>query len=546
MTKIKTFFQNLYQNHFKKALLIIIVVILVVWKIFSGNSVTIAIGELKTGTLREVVTVSGSVEPSQDSFLSFEKAGKIDKINVSVGDRVVTGQVLANLSNGSDYAAVLSAKANLSQAEANLEDVKNGPSESDLRLKEDTVSAAKTNLSNANLAVQDTLRSVNASLNDLVRNKLGSFFTNSSGFYRLNYNGCDQNFSSQIELERKSIDKNISDLSTLSTNFVLTQDDNTDNQNIDQAQNLASLSAKNVSNLIDDISSLLTYPCAISDTSLDSQRSVISSIKSTISTTISSINTSKTQITNYRNAYSSSLLSLNQLKAGASSERIKSLSAQVESARASLLSAESNNNKNYLIAPFSGVVTEVNLNLGEISSPNIPAIKMISDGNFEIKAKLTEIDVVKVKTGNTVKITLDTYGDSVEFDGVVSQVDPAATTVNGVSNYYAKINFLNNDPRIKSGMNASAEINTNTKENTNYVSNKFVLIKNGVATVKVIKDISKIKKTTTSDTDPNIEIRKIDIGIRGADGEIEVLSGITSSDKLFGVGIEILTATSTK
>jgi multidrug efflux pump subunit AcrA (membrane-fusion protein) len=222
------------------------------------------------------------------------------------------------------------------------------------------------------------------------------------------------------------------------------------------------------------------------------------------------------------------------------------LSAQVESARASLLSAESNNNKNYLIAPFSGVVTEVNLNLGEISSPNIPAIKMISDGNFEIKAKLTEIDVVKVKTGNTVKITLDTYGDSVEFDGVVSQVDPAATTVNGVSNYYAKINFLNNDPRIKSGMNASAEINTNTKENTNYVSNKFVLIKNGVATVKVIKDISKIKKTTTSDTDPNIEIRKIDIGIRGADGEIEVLSGITSSDKLFGVGIEILTATSTK
>jgi multidrug efflux pump subunit AcrA (membrane-fusion protein) len=227
MTKIKTFFQNLYQNHFKKALLIIIVVILVVWKIFSGNSVTIAIGELKTGTLREVVTVSGSVEPSQDSFLSFEKAGKIDKINVSVGDRVVTGQVLANLSNGSDYAAVLSAKANLSQAEANLEDVKNGPSESDLRLKEDTVSAAKTNLSNANLAVQDTLRSVNASLNDLVRNKLGSFFTNSSGFYRLNYNGCDQNFSSQIELERKSIDKNISDLSTLSTNFVLTQDDKT-------------------------------------------------------------------------------------------------------------------------------------------------------------------------------------------------------------------------------------------------------------------------------------------------------------------------------
>lgn len=91
MTKVKTFFQNLYQNHFKKSLLILIVVILVIWKIFSGNSVAIAIGELKTGTLHEVVTVSGSVEPSQESSLSFEKSGKIDKINVSVGDRVTMG-----------------------------------------------------------------------------------------------------------------------------------------------------------------------------------------------------------------------------------------------------------------------------------------------------------------------------------------------------------------------------------------------------------------------------------------------------------------------
>ena len=546
MTTIKNFFQNIYQNHFKKTLLIIIILILVIWKVFSGNNVTVAIGKLETGTLKEVVTVSGSVEPSQESSLSFEKAGKIDKINVKVGDRVTAGQVLANLSNGSDYAAVLSAKANLSQAEANLEDVQNGPSDSDIKLKEDAVSAAKTNLSNANNAISDTLRSVNANINEVVKNKLGNFFTENSGFYKLNRTGCDQNFASQIETERKNIDKNISDLSDISTNFTLTQNDTTDNQNIDQAQNLASLAAKNVSNLIDDISTLLTYPCAISDTGLDSQRSIISSVKTVISSTVSTINTSKSQITNYRNLYSSSLLSLNQLKAGASSEKIKSLTAQVESAKANLLSAQSNDSKNYLVAPFSGIVTETDLNLGEISSPNITAIKMISDGNFEIKAKLTEIDVVKVKTGDKVKINLDTYGDGVDFDGVVSEVDPAATTVNGVSNYYAKINFLNNDPRIKSGMNASADINTNTKDNANYISNKFVLIKNGIATVKVIKDISKINKTTTSDTDPNIEIREIQIGIRGATGEIEVLSGISSNDNLFGVGSEILTATSTK
>jgi multidrug efflux pump subunit AcrA (membrane-fusion protein) len=141
MSKIKNFFKNIYQNHFKKSLVSLLVIIIIIWKIFSGDNTTIAIGELKTGTIKEVVTVSGSVEPSQESSLSFEKSGKIQNINVKVGDKVNMGQVMANLSNGADYASVLSAKANLSQAEANLEDVKKGPSESDLKLKEDAVTA---------------------------------------------------------------------------------------------------------------------------------------------------------------------------------------------------------------------------------------------------------------------------------------------------------------------------------------------------------------------------------------------------------------------
>lgn len=91
VSKIKNFFKNIYQNHFKKSLVSLLVIVIIIWKIFSGDNTTIAIGELKTGTLHEVVTVSGSVEPSQESSLSFEKSGKIDKINVSVGDRVTMG-----------------------------------------------------------------------------------------------------------------------------------------------------------------------------------------------------------------------------------------------------------------------------------------------------------------------------------------------------------------------------------------------------------------------------------------------------------------------
>jgi multidrug efflux pump subunit AcrA (membrane-fusion protein) len=90
---------------------------------------------------------------------------------------------------------------------------------------------------------------------------------------------------------------------------------------------------------------------------------------------------------------------------------------------------------------------------------------------------LAEIDLVKVKVGDKARVTLDTYGDAVNFDGVVSQVDPAATISGGSSTYYAKINFVNKDDKIKSGMNGSAKIITFQKENLGFYSSKPTIIK---------------------------------------------------------------------
>ena len=90
-------------------------------------------------------------------------------------------------------------------------------------------------------------------------------------------------------------------------------------------------------------------------------------------------------------------------------------------------------------------------------------------------------------------------------------------------------------------MNATAEIVTDRKENTNYISNKFVLIKKGEAFVKVVKDLDKLNNTSTDDNDSNIEVKNITIGIRGRNGEIEILSGLSKEDSLFPIGTEVLT-----
>ena len=137
-----------------------------------------------------------------------------------------------------------------------------------------------------------------------------------------------------------------------------------------------------VSNILDDLNKLLTSSCSLSDASLDKYRPLISSARSSISSTISNINTLKSKLTTDRNALSSANSIMAQLKAGSTPERIKSLQALVDQANANLVSAQSNNAKNSIVAPFSGTITAVNMNLGEISSPNTTAIKIISSKNL--------------------------------------------------------------------------------------------------------------------------------------------------------------------
>ena len=531
----------------KKVVFILIVIIFGIF-FFRNGETKISVGRLEKGNIEESVSVSGIVAPNQESSLAFEKAGRIQSINVKVGDKVSVGQTLSSLAGGTDYAGVLNAKAQLDAAEANLQDAKNGPSATDIAVKQAAVDAALANLNSDYNSISDTIRSVNTNLTDILGNQIGTIFSFSSS-YRLSFNSCNQSLQSQIETQRNLLDSKMASLNNLSQTFTVaslsTQADIDSQIDVagDQVYNTTIL----VSNILDDLNKLLTSSCSLSDASLDKYRPLISSARSSISSTISNINTLKSKLTTDRNALSSANSIMAQLKAGSTPERIKSLQALVDQANANLVSAQSNNAKNSIVAPFSGTITAVNMNLGEISSPNTPAIKIISSNNLELKIKLSEVDLVKVKAGNKAKVYLDTYGNSVVFPGVVSEVDPAATKDGNVSTYYAKIDFTSTDERIRSGMNGSADIVTAEKENADYIFAKYIKVDGTNTTVKVIKDIAKLKSTTSNVDDKNIEIRNVTLGIRSTDGKIEILSGLSSSDNLYPIGSEILSnATSTK
>src|SRR3989338_5777753 len=68
----------------------------------------------KRGDLVQEVSVTGKVKPAEAVDLAFEKSGKITRTTVKVGDKIKSGQILAELDN-------MEAKAQVAQVEASLE-----------------------------------------------------------------------------------------------------------------------------------------------------------------------------------------------------------------------------------------------------------------------------------------------------------------------------------------------------------------------------------------------------------------------------------------
>ncbi len=448
--------------------------------------------------ITEIVELSGPVEPVTSADLSFEKSGVVAFVKPKVGVKVYVGETLATLSGADAYAAVREAEAGVASAQATLDQLQSGPTESELNIKEQALASAKIDLENAESQIVDTVRNTQNSLTDIIEYKLSSLFLKNGSGYKLSFTSCDQFAQTDIESER-SYFSNISIYDLAS----------------------ATLSTNNLNSLLNKLNTLLTLPCSLSDSSLSANRLTVSAARASVSTIFSDISARKNLVQNASNAVARAERDLENTKSGTDINRIKSQKAIVDQAVSRVASARAQAAKNILSAPFSGVVTEVNITAGELSSVSKPAISMISDNAFQVKVKIAEVDIAKMKIGNTATITLDAYRDQ-EFSAVLSRIDPSATIEGGVPRYGAVLSFVNKDDRIRSGMTANAKVVTQKIENALTVKASYIQIKTGGGIVKVI--------TATSSED-----RIVKVGVRGSDGSVEILSGVTESDVLLEI-----------
>ena len=156
-------------------------------------------------------------------------------------------------------------------------------------------------------------------------------------------------------------------------------------------------------------------------------------------------------------------------------------------ARAALDAAEDNLNKCRFLAPFDGVVSALNVEQGEnviMGTMNNAGTQILTVSDLSrmlVRADVDETDVVDLRIGQKVRISVDAIPDTT-FSGTVTEIGNTAkrsltSTVEGQTDFEVKVVFDDNVPQIRPGMTADVNIESGTRDSTLAVPIQAVVVR---------------------------------------------------------------------
>lgn len=167
-----------------------------------------------------------------------------------------------------------------------------------------------------------------------------------------------------------------------------------------------------------------------------------------------------------RAQYSAAEENFNKLKNLARPEELKQMQANLNKSEAAIDLLKKNIRDSYVISPINGIVVKKFVEKGETVNPSASLFKVSDLKEVKLVIYVSEEELGKVKLGNDVQITVDSYKDKI-FKGKVSYISPEAEfTPKNIQTkdertklvFAVKINIPNPDFELKAGMPADAAI----------------------------------------------------------------------------------------
>lgn len=168
-----------------------------------------------------------------------------------------------------------------------------------------------------------------------------------------------------------------------------------------------------------------------------------------------------------------------------------------------------------ITAPFSGVITSKNIEVGDMANPGMSLISVETPGDFEVIAMVPETEISQINTGTEVTVLVKSINKSLQ--GKVEEVSTSAKNTGG--QYLVKINLEKTDASILSGMFTTVQFPVDKKNS----SESILIPMEAIITNGQLSGVYTVSESNTA------LLRWLRLG-RTYGNQVEVLSGLNADE----------------
>jgi HlyD family secretion protein len=225
--------------------------------------------------------------------------------------------------------------------------------------------------------------------------------------------------------------------------------------------------------------------------------------------------------------------------------KTKSMQAAIDAARANVerseravAQQERKLRQGVVLAPRAGLVVyavtgdaenQKKISVGMIPFEGMDLMYLPDISSMMVDTEISEVDLSKAKTGQTVEIRLDAYPDAV-FKGEISYLADLAKRkisritgkATGAKIFDVTVKVLDQDRRLKPGLTATLDIIVNQHKDALYIPLEAVFLDEQDQTVVYVKSGGKIKPQSIHIVESNDRVAVVQEGLKEGD---EVLLG---------------------
>lgn len=143
------------------------------------------------------------------------------------------------------------------------------------------------------------------------------------------------------------------------------------------------------------------------------------------------------------------------IQSGEKKDEVRDAAKNLTQTEVNVKKARLNLEKTEIKAPFQGIITDIKVSPHENVSSGQEVFTLVNISNIQIKAKVLESEVGRIKVGREARLKFSAYPGEI-FKGVVSSVSPVVNPEEKTCSVL--IDMANPEEKIKPGMHAEVEI----------------------------------------------------------------------------------------